>query len=307
MCNTKQEHYDKYRTELIEAGLLIPSGVKGVYGRSKNFETVVERFESYVTRMAVERNSTPMAFSPVFNRAHYLTTDHVYNFPDLLGSIHSFNKGEKEQAEMVRKLKDNEDWTRDLEPTALMMAPAACYPVYPAHTGTLSDKGKSIDLMGYVFRHEPSDDPARLQIFRMREFVCLGTPEQATEHRDYWLKAAEKILISLDLKIEVVIANDPFFGRGGKLRKATQREQVLKYEFVTPICLKDEPTAIASCNYHLDSFGTKFGIKTPDGETAHSSCVGFGLERVTLALFKTHGLNLASWPAGVLDTLQLKA
>ena len=53
-----------------------------------------------------------------------------------------------------------------------------------------------VDLRSFVFRHEPSVDPARMQIFRQREYVRLGTPEQAQEHRDYWLKKGEEILAS---------------------------------------------------------------------------------------------------------------
>jgi seryl-tRNA synthetase len=102
-----------------------------------------------------------------------------------------------------------------------------------------------------------------------------------------------------------VLANDPFFGRGGKVQKVMQREQNLKYEFVVPICSTEKPTAIGSCNYHLDHFGSVFGIRSADGEVAHSACVGFGLERVALALFKTHGLALEDWPAEVRDVLAL--
>jgi hypothetical protein len=32
---------------------------------------------------------------------------------------------------------------------------------------------------------------------------------------------------------------------------------------------------------------------------AHTGCVGFGLERLALALFKHHGLDVAGWPASV--------
>ncbi|MDO9181217.1 MAG: amino acid--[acyl-carrier-protein] ligase [Bacteriovorax sp.] len=306
MCESKKhESYLKYRDELIEAGLLIPSGVQGVFGRNKTFEKVVAAFENYVSKMASERKCEVVSFSPILNRAHYLKTEHVYNFPDLLGSIHSFKKREPEQAEMIRKLNDNEDWTRDLDPTDVMMTPAACYPVYPANSGTLPLGGKTIDLTGHVFRHEPSDDPARMQIFRQREFVRLGTADEAREHRDYWIKMGKIILDSIGLKVKVVVANDPFFGRGGRLRKATQREQDLKHEFIIPICSEEDPTAIASCNYHLDSFGSKFDIKTDNGDIAHSSCIGFGLERVALALFKTHGIEMGKWPSEVLNILEL--
>jgi seryl-tRNA synthetase len=186
-----------------------------------------------------------------------------------------------------------------------MMTPAICYPLYPTATGTLPEGGRRVDLMGYAFRHEPSDDPARMQIFRMHEFVRLGTPEEALEHRQLWLALGTEIFASVGLQVRKVLANDPFFGRGGKVQKAIQREQDLKYEFVIPICSTEKPTAIGSCNYHLDHFGEAFDIRTHDGAVAHSACVGFGLERVALALFKTHGLDAARWPREVRDVLAL--
>jgi seryl-tRNA synthetase len=297
--------YGTYTRELVETGLLIPSGLKGIYGRSGELEGVIQGFEAFVTRMGAETGAEAVSFPPVLNRAHYLKTDHIHNFPNLMGSVHSFLGGDREQAEMIRKLESVEDWTRDLGPTGVMLAPAACYPLYPASAGKLRAEGRTVELSSYVFRHEPSDDPARLQMFRMREFVRIGTPDQARAHRDYWLKRAKEVLASLGLNVEVVVANDPFFGRGGKLRKATQREQDLKHEFTIAICSAENPTAIASCNYHLESFGQKFDIQTADGATAHSSCVGFGLERVALALFKTHGLDTKQWPAGVRDALRI--
>ena len=58
-----------------------------------------------------------------------------------------------------------------------------------------------------------------------------------------------------------------------------------------PITSAEKPTAVVSTNYHLDHFGVPFGIKTADGAVAHSACVGFGLERIALALFKTARLR----------------
>jgi hypothetical protein len=40
-----------------------------------------------------------------------------------------------------------------------------------------------------------------------------------------------------------------------------------------------------------------------DGSDAHTACLGFGLERITLALLKTHGLDPAAWPADTRDAL----
>lgn len=297
--------YKQYQNELVAARLLIPSGVRGVYARSGTFEKIIVQFENYVTRETRDMQAEVLRFPPVFNRAHYTRIDHIYNFPDLMGSVHSFMGREPEHAELLRKFEAGEKWTDDISPTEVMLAPAACYPLYPTATGTLPEGGRLVDLQSYVFRHEPSDDPARMQTFRMREFVRMGTPDQALAHRDYWLERAQVILKSIGLNVEPVLANDPFFGRGGRVMKATQREQNLKYELVVPICSDEKPTAITSCNYHLDHFGSVFDIKTADGEVAHSACMGFGLERIALALFKHHGLRPDAWPAQVRKVLEL--
>ena len=297
--------YQNYQSELVEAGLLIPLGVPGVYGGSGVFEGVIEHFERYITRTGAHLGAEVMRFPPLFCRRHYLGTSHVQNFPDLMGSVHSFTGNERQHGALLRKKESGEDWTSDLTPTDTMLIPAACYPLYPTATGTLPDEGRTVDLRSFVFRHEPSADPARMQCFRQREYVRLGSEAQALAHRDYWLGQAERMLLAVGLDAKPVPANDPFFGRGGKMMAATQKEQALKYELVVPVATADRPTAVASANCHLDYFGQTFGILTPDGKPAHSSCVGFGLERIALALFRAHGFDPARWPAAVRQVLEL--
>lgn len=299
------EAYQSYLNELFSAGLLIPSGVPGLYGRSGVFEGVIEHFEQYVTRMGKHLNPEVMRFPPIINRQHYLRTDHIETFPNLMGSVHTFTGKDREHVALLEKKAQGQDWTRDLAPTDVMMTPAACYPLYPTATGTLPAEGRTVDLVSFVFRHEPSVDPARMQIFRQREYVRLGTPTQALDHRNYWLKRGEEILRSVGLDVKPELANDPFFGRGGRLMSATQKEQDLKYELMVPVASKDKLTAVTSCNYHLDHFGHAFDIKTADGKTAHSACIGFGLERIALALFRAHGFDPERWPADVKQVLAL--
>jgi seryl-tRNA synthetase len=138
-----------------------------------------------------------------------------------------------------------------------------------------------------------------MQTFRQREYVYLGDPHGAEAFRDLWIERGLELLSSFGLAVEPIIANDPFFGRTGRILSAGQRQDALKYELVSPICSTDEPTAIASANCHRDHFGATFGITTPDGNTAHTACVGFGMERITLALFHLHGLDIALWPPEV--------
>ena len=44
-------------------------------------------------------------------------------------------------------------------------------------------------------------------------------------------------------------------------------------------------------------------IKTQDGAVANTACLGFGMERVCMALFKHHGFDPKKWPAAVREKL----
>ena len=74
--------YEGYQRELVDAGLLIPLGVAGLYGRSGVFEGVIERFERLVTRSGAHFKPEVMRFPPLFSRQHYLCTDHIETFPN---------------------------------------------------------------------------------------------------------------------------------------------------------------------------------------------------------------------------------
>jgi seryl-tRNA synthetase len=79
---------------------------------------------------------------------------------------------------------------------------------------------------------------------------------------------------------------------------ANQRSQELKLELLVAIA-GDEPTAVASFNYHQDHFAAIYGLAQHDGDVAHTACLGFGQERIVLALLRTHGVDPPSWPAEV--------
>jgi seryl-tRNA synthetase len=157
--------------------------------------------------------------------------------------------------------------------------------------------------MSYCFRHEPSLEPTRLQMFRMREYVFIGSPDQVLAFRAGWLERGQAMVRGLALPHEIDVANDPFFGRAGKVMANSQRELALKFELLVPVNSREAPTACLSFNYHLDHFGRVWDIKLPDGGVAHTACVGFGLERLTMALLRHHGLDIAAWPDAVRATL----
>ena len=291
--------------ELVERRLLIETGVPGVYGRGGDFESVRVQVADLVTRAAAAEKPEQMRFPPLLPRRDLETVGYLKSFPHLAGSIFSFEGTEAEASEQHDLACRHEDWSGFQTMTDLVLTPAACYPVYPAIAarGPLATGGITVDAGGaYVFRHEPSGDPARLQMFHQREIVRIGAPEEVHAWRDEWREKALGLLGSIGLEVELDVATDPFFGRSGRMLAASQREQQLKFEVLTNIA-PPEPTAIASFNYHQDHFAAAYGIVLTDGTPAHTACLGFGLERITIALFGKHGFDLGGWPADTREAL----
>jgi len=300
---TDDQSFEEFQRRLLDAGILVGAGVDGLYGRSRDFEAVVTGVINLVDDWGHGLGATRLDFPPVVWRGTFERTNYLESFPNLIGSIHVFTGDDRDHAELLRRLDGNKDWPELLTPADVVMSSAACHSLYPLCTGTLPAEGRRFTVLGYCFRHEPSIDPARMQSFRMQEVVYVGDPAAALAHRDDGLEYGLTMLERLGLDMEAVAANDPFFGRAGTVLAAGQLQQELKMEGVTPICSVERPTAIMSANYHQDHFGVPFAIETADGKVAHSACVAFGIERITLALFHRHGLDLGAWPAHVREAL----
>lgn len=292
----------EFRDDLLRRGLLISDGVPGVYGRSGEFEDIVERVDRFVAAYGADERPEVMRFPPIVNRRHFERSGYLKSFPHLAGSVHSFTGGESAHRELLDAVEAGRDWSVALPHAAVVLTPAACYPVYPVLSGTLPARGRLVDVMSYCFRHEPSDDVGRMQMFRMHEHVRAADSESAMAWREGWIARALQVTAALELDARVEVASDQFFGRGGKLLAVSQRDQRLKLEIAVPIG-SEQPRAIISLNYHQDHFGRLFGICTEDGSVAHTACVGFGLERIALALYRRHGFDRAAWPPSVRNAL----
>jgi seryl-tRNA synthetase len=294
-----------FRDELLQHGLLLSTGVAGVYGHSAAFAETVEQVDRFVSGAAAEDRAEIMRFPPILNRAHFERSGYLKSFPQLAGAIHSFGGNEQAHREVLQAVDDGGNWSAGFPAAEVVLTPAACYPVYPTLAGMLPPGGRLVDVMSYCFRHEPSDDAGRMQMFRMREHVRAATPDIVIAWREMWLDRAQSLAAALGLDARVEVASDPFFGRGGKLLAVNQRDQRLKLEILAPLSNAERPSAIISLNYHQDHFGDLFGIRAADATVAHTSCVGFGLERIALALFRHHGFDRSRWPAAVRGALQL--
>jgi seryl-tRNA synthetase len=259
------------RCELVDAGLLIATGIDGVVGRGHG------------------NGAETVHFPPVMNRSYLERNGYLKSFPQLATVLHGFSCDDHGHA------------TGEDLPTDLMLVPSACYPIYPmvAARGPLPASGALFNIASWCFRREPSKDAARWQSFRMHEYVRLGTADDVLAFREAWIVEARGLVDSLQLPFRLDVANDAFFGRAGRLMASSQRERTLKIELLIPITDGTEPTACCSFNYAEDHFTEAWRIVMQDGSRAFSGCTGFGMERMTLALFRHHGLDPADWPKGV--------
>lgn len=296
-----EQHYDaqSFHDGLVVHGLIVPVGVPGAFGRGAVFEDVLERFNALVSLVGADDRAESVTFPPIIDRRVLEKVRYVESFPHLCGVVHSFFGDAIQALALAERASSGADWGDMLCQTGVVLNPACCYPLYPTLSGTLPANGRTVSLLGWAYRHEPSTDPTRMQSFRVREFIRAGSAEQVLEWRDLWLQRGIHLLVSLGLRTQTDIAADPFFGRRGKLLGASQRELKLKFEVSAPIVSVEVLTALCSFNYHQDRFGTDFDIRTVDGRVAHTACLGFGMERVTMALFRAHGFVPDLWPTEV--------
>src|SRR6266446_4364926 len=207
----------------IAEGLFRSMGVDGVYARTALYTQVVERLETYITRQR-DPKAEIMSFPPVMSRRQLEKSGYLKSFPNLLGCVCALHGSEAEIRTAADQFESGGEWTASLAPADLVLSPAACYPVYPlvASRGPVPPDGLRFDVACDCFRREPSRDLDRMQSFRMREYVCIGSPRQITGFRERWIERVQHLADELELAYQLAPASDPFFGRTGQVMAISQ-------------------------------------------------------------------------------------
>jgi seryl-tRNA synthetase len=292
--------------EALWTALFHPLGVDGVYARSGLYTQVMQGLEAYVSGNR-PAGAEVVRFPPVMSRSQLEKSGYLKSFPNLLGCVCALHGSPAEIRAAADAHESGGDWTASLSPSDLVLSPAACYPIYPiaAARGPLPQSGWLFDVEADCFRREPSRALDRLQSFRMRESVRIGSPEAIQAYRQQWMARAQELAAELALPCTLDVANDPFFGRVGQVMAVAQRQQSLKFELLIPYHEGATPTACMSFNYHRDHFGVTWDMRDAQGEPAHTACVAFGMDRLVVALFCVHGIDTGRWPASTRRALGL--
>ena len=154
-------------------------GADGVYARTALYEDVVERLAALITRHR-EAGTEVMRFPPVMSRAQLEKSGYLKSFPNLLGCVCGLHGTEREIHAAVSRFDAGGDWTTSLSPADLVLSPGRLL-------SGLSDRGEPAARCRRAACASTSPPTAsaasrrrhldRLQSFRMREYVCIGTPE----------------------------------------------------------------------------------------------------------------------------------
>lgn len=232
--------------------------VDAIAGVLRHDATVVYRGPAVIPRRTVERG------------------EYLNIMPHLLGVVRGFSGDARTHLDVLRQVADGSDWATSFGPTDVVLPPAACHVVYERYAGA-DVEALDVEILSPCFRHEPADEPTRLQSFHMLEYVHIGTDKSAAAFVERVLDGTRRVLHELGIAATIKGATDPFFGRAAMLA-AQEEESGSKVEFVAP-----SGVAIASVNSHGDHFAKRFHIAC-GGSPAATACIGFGLERLMLTI-----------------------
>jgi hypothetical protein len=138
----------------------------------------------------------------------------------------------------------------------------------------------------------------------MREAVFVGDPATLNALHGELLDFIIQLGSTLGFTFRVETANDIFFADGAPERLFSQLTSDNKLELAAYPNRTSERLAVISINKHQNHFTEAFGITTDDGQTAVSMCIGFGLDRLGLALALQHD---AGGPGGLTSCLSVLA
>jgi seryl-tRNA synthetase len=279
----------------------------GIGFRDAITERIARAVQDLLVAVAGTSPEQRLSSPPVMDRALLQRGGYFGSFPDLIGGVVTFAGTESVHRDLLDPASAAGHWFDHAAPSDVVLAPAACYPLYAGCADQVLSRPVTAAIDATCYRHEPSDDPMRMRSFRMQEFVLIGEPEQAKAHADGWLRTGSEILNELGLSHDDVLAHDPFFGKVGGISASIQLTHELKRELVWTPPDGRPPVSLMSVNWHRSHFGEAYGIRLAGGDTAHSSCAAFGVDRIVLALRRQHGENLERWPDKLRSRLSLTA
>jgi seryl-tRNA synthetase len=289
---------------LIERGELFEYGA-GRYGLGPYLVRLIEFFDRELSRMAKKFSAPPFQFPSLVGADALDRCKYIRSFPHSL----TFVSHLREDLDLIQEFARAARWNgEDLEcpreslsRIECLLAPSVCFHWYAWLRDSRLLEPRSITAIGKCFRYESGNLKTleRLWDFTMREIIFVGPREFVLDQRQKAVDDTVTLFDEWGLSFEIKSATDPFFIEDYSSQTIFQSAFELKYEARASLPYKGDTLAVGSFNYHQDFFGRSFNISGESGEALHTSCVGFGLERLALAFLAQYGLDLGRWPEAV--------
>ena len=186
-----------------------------------------------------------------------------------------------------------------------VLSPTVCHHCFESLSDGAHKSHQTITALNQCSRYEVHDTGGlkRLRHYWMREIIFLRpNPEETQAALDDVLKLTTDLLRRWGIAFKVKSASDPFFLDSGTGKRMFQTALLMKRELVLPV--EGKSIACGSFNNHMKTLTEAFDITSEDGEIA-SGCVGWGYDRLILALFSQLGADSAKWPSEVREDLGL--
>jgi seryl-tRNA synthetase len=284
---------DRLLEELERSGDLHVLGM-GRIAMAGRLLAVCEFFDERIRGLARRVGAVPQDYPDLIATAHLERVEFFASFPHFATFAAPF--------ESVEAATGYAPGHPRLARPECALAPAVCYHTYaclggrclPSDRYTITARGRCCRFEGSALERSP----ARLWSFTMREIVTVGAANEVARVRRRLSRATVRLATDCGIPSRLAPAADPFFLPVSRGKALVQRLNELKLELLTPTG-EDPEMAIASFNLHQDFFGSRMQMTLPSGETAHSGCAAFGLERWGYAFLLANGTNPESWPAAV--------
>lgn len=289
---------------LIERGELFEYG-SGRYGLGPRLMRLIEFFDSKLRRMAEKFSAPPFQFPSLIGADALDRCKYIRSFPHSL----TFVSHLREDLEAIQEFAKTARWNggnlecqrESLSGIECLLAPSVCFHWYAWLRDSRLTEPRAITAIGKCFRYESGNLQTleRLWDFTMREIIFVGPGEFVLDQRQKAIAETVALFDEWGLAYEIKSATDPFFIEDYASQTMFQSAFELKYEVRAALPYKQDLLAVGSFNYHQDFFGRAFDISGESGEALHTSCVGFGLERLALAFLAQYGLDSKRWPEAI--------
>lgn len=303
---TQPPRADGYRGKLADGVALLhehdPNLAPGLFVARPAFADLLRFLDwAMLRRFAKPFAAVEETYPNVIPLSTLAKTNHLTGFPEHLHFVLHLTEDLGVLDEYATRMKaadaDPAPKAGELAPSVLVHNPSTCYHCYASRQGARLDGDQAIAAITRCHRYESANhsDPGRLLEFTMREVIFVGSPDYARNTRARCLELIQQWAADWQFAGAIVQANDPFFTSEYDVKASHQHRMAMKYEYRAILGDHGKAISVMSSNLHSATFGKAFDILA-EGRRANTGCIGFGLERMALALIAQHGLDKTQWP-----------